>query len=77
MILIMLGYLAFVLVAVWAVEKFLSAVTTPRGPFGAPLAPSTRRRCNVCGILLMPHEGPNDYGDGPVWECDACMGVTT
>ena len=30
------GYLVFVLVAIWGVEEFLSAVTTPLGPFGAP-----------------------------------------
>ena len=75
-LLFLLGYLVFILVAVWGIERFLSAVTMPQGPFGAPSAPGTGRRCDRCGIRLMPHEGPNDYGYGPVWECDGCMGLT-
>ena len=67
-VIFLLGYLAAILVAVWGVERFIEGVTRPRG---------IAHRCGHCGITLMPHEGPNDYGGGPVWECDTCLGISS
>ena len=86
--LVLFGYLLIVIVGVWLIEKVLATITTPisfgpGGPGeGRPDDQITwtdnhpKKRCRVCGIRLMPHEGPLEYGDGPVWECDACLGVT-